>query len=619
MTENAIDNIACLVGEGQLVEAESLCRNALFSAPDDINLLGLMGTICIARDKPEQAIPHLRKIMAREPGNTTAIRALAAALDKAGQVDEADTLRNDYMQSLPTDKLLVEAEVLVGKGNTAEAEKICDVVLLREPESNDALRVLAMAAVADERFVIAEAFLNRIVRLAPDDIGGIFELARFLGDRGRFAEAVRHLQPALAKEPDNPDLQLLLAGMLSALGDTEASMAAYDHCLDVRPDEPSALLGRGHMLRIAGRQDDAHDSYRHCVAISPEIGSAWWYLSSLPRFEATDDDISTMFRQLDKQDFSDESRVGFHFALARAFEKRDDYEAAWAQYVLGNSAKRQIVSYDPVESELSQRKIRDTYTRTVIEGAAAQPSTSLTPIFVLGLPRSGSTLIEQILAAHSLVEGTGELPYILMMTKDLVSKQPGALHYTEFVRQWSDAELTQFGNSYLDLATTHCNDEAPFFTDKMPANYPHVGFILQILPHAKIIDARRDPMACCVANYRQLFAQGKNQSYDLGELGEYYVEYVKTMEHWDDVAPGTVLRVDYESVVDDFDNQVHRILDFCGLPFEDACLEFYKSARPVNTASAEQVREPIYRSAVEFWRHYEGHLDSLCEVLEPVL
>jgi len=353
--------------------------------------------------------------------------------------------------------------------------------------------------------------------------------------------------------------------------------------------------------------------------VSPDIGSTWWYLASLHRYTASDDEVAAMQAQLGTGTLAPDSAVAFHFALARAFEKRDDYDSAWQQYLLGNEAKRALVNYDPVKSELNQRMIKATFSAELLSTRRAKTPSDITPIFILGMPRSGSTLIEQILASHSLVEGNGELPYILMMTASMIANKPGSLYYTDVIEQLDADELTGLGRSYLHYASTHSTEERPYFTDKMPANYPHIGFIRQILPHAKIIDARRDPMATCVANFRQLFAQGKNQSYDLTELGEYCLNYHEMMNHWDEVLPGQVLRVQYEDVVTDLDAQVRRMLDFCGLPFEQACVEFHKSDRPVNTASSEQVRVPIYQSGVEFWKNYEPHLDELREVLAPII
>lgn len=618
-TRKTLDDIVDLIDAGQLTDADSLCRNALAVKPGDINLLGLMGSIAIARNDPERSIPHFRQVLATDKHNAAAIRGLATALEQTGQEDEADALRDEYMDALPVEHLLAEAEELCRKGDTAEAEKICDAVLRRDPESIGALRVLALAAIENDSFVIAEAFLSRIVRLTPDNADSIIPLARFLGDRGRYEEAIAYLNRATDIDATNPEVNLLLGGMLAIVNRTEESLAAYNKSLEYAPDEPAALIGQAHMLRIAGRQDDALTAYRRCVEVSPGFGVAWWNLASLPRYEASDEDVATMRAELVNGGEPTESSVGLHFALARAYEKRDDFENAWAQYESGNSGKRSLVKYDPVKSELDQSKIRKTYTADVLAGPKGRPSTDVTPVFILGVPRSGSTLVEQVIASHSRVEGAGELPYILTITSGLKSRKSGALHYSELVGELSADELTELGESYLQAAELHRPEGLACFTDKMPANYPHVGFIHQTLPHAKIIDARRDPVATCVANFRQLFAQGKNQSYDLTELGEYYVEYISMMEHWDVVLPGVVLKVQYEEVVADFENQVRRILDHCELPFEDTCLEFHKSVRPVNTASAEQVRQPIYDSAVEFWRNYESHLDELLEVLEPVL
>jgi LPS sulfotransferase NodH len=373
------------------------------------------------------------------------------------------------------------------------------------------------------------------------------------------------------------------------------------------------------MLRITGFQDEANASYKRSVEVSPEIGSTWWYLASLHRYSASDEEVVTMQSQLESESLAPDSKIAFHFALARAFEKRESFTAAWEQYVQGNSLKRSIVKYDPVKLEVDQNRIKDVFNANFLASVSAQTPAAVTPIFVLGMPRSGSTLIEQILGSHSSLEGVGELPYVLMLTSSMIANKPDNLHYTEIMQQLSSHEITALGRSYLYHASTHCADETMFFTDKMPENFSHVGFIRSILPHAKIIDARREPMATCVANYRQLFAQGKTQTYDLNELGEYYLQYIDMMAHWDAVLPGEVLRVQYEEVVADLEGQVRRILDFCGLPFEQGCVEYHKSDRPVNTASSEQVREPIYTSAVEFWRNFDPYLEELREVLEPVL
>lgn len=653
MSESAgsLDPILNLVGENRLEEADAACEAALDASPDDVNIVALMGAIRMARDdldsaesllrraidiepaflRPRKdlaalylaredfqgAIVQFRKIISMAPDHAPAMRGLATALERAGRDDEADTVREQFMDRLPIDALLAEAEVLSSRGETAEAEALCDAVLRREPEHIGALRVLAKAADADDRHIIAEAFLKRIVRLLPDDAEALTDLGKFLTERSRYPEAIECFEAAGRLAPDNAEVPLCLGNLYSILDRSAEAAAAYDRCLSLEPANASALVGRGHILRIEGRQDEARAAYERCVSESPDFGAAWWYLASLHRYAASDDDVAIMEQQLAADDVLPESAVGLHFALARAAEKQDDFDSAWDHYVNGNRAKRALVSYDPVKVELEQRKIRETFTRDLIASSDAAAADDATPIFIVGMPRSGSTLVEQVLASHSQIEGTGELPYILMMTASMVERLPGTLNYTELVGGLDGEELSRMGASYIANSVSYRSEGQPYFTDKMPANFAHLGFMRMILPDAKFIDARRDPLATCVANYRQLFAQGKNQSYDLVELGEYYLGYLAMMEHWDNVMPGEVLHVQYEDVVDDLESEARRILDFCGLPFEDACLEFHKSARRVNTASAEQVREPIYRSGVDYWKNYEPWLDELKAVLGP--
>jgi len=314
--------------------------------------------------------------------------------------------------------------------------------------------------------------------------------------------------------------------------------------------------------------------------VSPEIGNAWWSISSLHGYHASDEEVAQIQAQIGAASPDTESEVALRFALARACEQRDDYESAWQQYELANTAKRRLVSYDPVEIEVRHNKMTKVFSA---EFCRQQPTTDVTgraPIFILGMPRSGSTLIEQILASHSLVEGAGELPYIIMMSA-IDKNRPDRTQYPEMVAELDASRLAGLGKSYLYHASTHCSEDRPYFTDKMPANFSHVGFIHSMLPNARIIDTRRDPLATCVANYRYLFASGKNQSYDLMELAEYYLQYVQIMDHWDSVLPGVVMRVQYEE--------------------------------------SEQVRQPIYRSGVDFHKNYDSHLDVLREILAPIL
>ncbi|ANO50091.1 tetratricopeptide repeat-containing sulfotransferase family protein [Woeseia oceani] len=610
---------AVLASKGNTSEAEQRFRQAIKLEPAFPKPYEDLAALLLSRQDYEGAIQFYRKALALNPTQVSALQGLCAALERAGRSAEAGKLREQLYQSMPVASLLQEAETLRVRGASADSEKVCDAVLRREPENTDALRVLAKVATDSERYAVAEGYLKRIVRLAPDRASGFFELGRFLRDRGRYPEAIAELQNALRLAPDDPEIHAYLGNMFGVVGQTEDALLAYGNCLAKSPDHPAALIGRGHILRMEGQTDKARQSYAQCTRVHPGIGTAWWYLASLHGYVASDEDCQFMQKQLATGVVDPESEVGFRFALARALENREQYDLAWQQYVLGNAAKRRLVSYDPDRFGSDNRRIRQVFSRSFLADSAAQTATDTTPIFILGMPRSGSTLLEQILSSHSRVEGCGELPAIINLTSGLAAKTPASIHYAERVAALSADELAALGRRYLHNSLASCSAGCEYFTDKMPANFPHVGFIHSILPHAKIIDARRNPLATCVANFRQLFAQGKNQSYDLNELADYYLQYVEMMAHWDDVLPGKILRVQYEDVVADLDGQVRRLLDFCGLPFESACIEFHKSRRAVNTASAEQVREPLYASGLDFWKHYEPYLDELRARLEPVL
>ncbi len=647
-----MNEIFRLLRANQLVDAEQLCRKTLLHDDNDINVLGILGAILLKKNeftdaekilrsvnelepafarphedlgllylnqnKPETAIGCFERAIALDADQASAFRGLSTALQQSGRQDEAQAALEKFLALSPTHDSIAQARLLHADGETQRAESICADVLKREPENTSALRMLAIIASDDEQFVVAEGLLRRIIKLLPDSIGAIRELGRFLAERSRFPEAIQLLEQAEKLDASNAQLQLMLGDMYLIVGRTADALQSYEKCLELSPDEPMALLGRGHMLRIIGDRDEAEASYRRCISVRSEIGNAWWSISSLHGYHASDDEVARMQENIDAGSPNTESEVAFRFALARAYERRDDYERAWQQYELANTAKRRLVSYDPVEIEVRHSKMRKVFSAEFCRQLPATDATAKSSVFILGMPRSGSTLIEQILASHSLVEGAGELPYIIMMSA-VDKNRPDRTQYPEMVAELDASQLAGLGKSYLYHASTHCSEDRPYFTDKMPANFSHVGLIHSILPGARIIDTRRDPLATCVANYRYLFASGKNQSYDLMELAEYYLQYVQMMDHWNTVLPGVVLRVQYEEVVDDLESQVRKILNFCGLEFEQDCLEFHKSDRVVNTASSEQVRQPIYRSGVDFHQNYDSHLDVLREILAPIL
>jgi tetratricopeptide (TPR) repeat protein len=655
-SRQAVEAVLRCMSDGNPEEGLALCRSKLEDAPDDVNLTALLGAVLLKMGRPDDALPYLQRAIQLEPEfakpyedlgllhlrrndaesavtffekaialggpQLPAVKGLVVALQRSGQTAEAESIRSKYFPDSPGSAIppaLAEAYELRSSGDLSGAEKSCQTFLEREPGNILAMRLLAFIAADEKRYGNAEQLLQRITDMAPDSASAVLDLARFLADRGRYPEAIDLLEQVPDNTSEYIDARQSLGDMLAISGRSAEALKAYEACLVRRPDDPSALLGSAHMLRIEGRSNEAIRSYRRCIAVRPDIGDAWWNLATMRGYEATDDDVTSMLELIESGTLASGAEIPFRFALGRAFEKRADFEQAWHQYVSGNAAKRALVKYDPVEIETRNRAIKEVFNASLHDARKASTPADITPIFILGVPRSGSTLIEQILASHSAVAGCGELPYIIMLSTSAAAGGATGLEYPKIVTELDDSQLTGLGRSYLHYASSHNVNGKSSFTDKMPANFSHVGFIKLILPHAKIIDARRNPMATCIANFRQLFAQGKNQSYDLTELGEYYLQCVDMMNHWDEVMPGSVLRVQYEDVVADIDGQVRRLLDYCNLPFEEACIDFYKSTRAVNTASSEQVRQPLYDSAVDFWKHYEPYLDELREVLDPVL
>jgi tetratricopeptide (TPR) repeat protein len=381
------------------------------------------------------------------------------------------------------------------------------------------------------------------------------------------------------------------------------------------------------MLKTVGQQEEAIEAYRECIRLKPGNGETYWSLANLKTYTLSDEDIAAIEAELARADAPDgqdqeadtQSRVNLLFALAKAWEDRGDFERAWTYYEQGNRTQRMEENYDPVRTEVLNDAIIQVFNREFLESRQGLGHTSNEPIFIIGLPRSGSTMLEQILASHSAVEGTSELPYASVVANSLNRNRADGVNYPQAVRDLSTTQLRVLGQDYLDLARIHRTEGKPRFVDKMPNNFPTVGLLHLILPNARIIDARRYPLDSCLSCYRQLFARGQNFTYDLTDIGEYFLQYQRMMDYWHEVLPGRVLTVQYEDMVTDFDNQVRRLLDYCELPFEENCVHFWETDRPVRTASSEQVRQPIYTQSIHRWRRYEHHLGELIEVLDPVL
>lgn len=512
-------------------------------------------------------------------------------------------------------ELLKAAEALFA-GRLDVAENLCRNFLRNDPGNVAAMRMLAEVAVKLDRLDDAEFLLTRCLELAPGFHGARYDRAQLLFKQQRPREALAEIDKAIEAEPDRPAQLLFKASVLAQVGNTDEALDIYDAVLRQHPGHYRTHLSKGHALRTVGRLADTVAAYRKAIALQPNFGEAYWSLANLKTFRFSAADIAAMRAQLDAGNTSPEDAWHLSFALGKALEDEQQFDESFRHYADGNAARRRTVHWDSAEHRADMERITAFFRPEFFSSRPASGNPSPAPIFIVGLPRAGSTLLEQILSSHSQVDGTMELPDIMAIARRLGGATlPGAeSRYPEILARLTAADLEALGTEYLERSAIHRSGK-PYFIDKMPNNFIHVGLIHLILPNARILDARRQPIACCFAGFKQLFANGQTFSYSLEEIGRYYLEYVALMAHWDAVLPGRVLRVDYEAVVGNTAAEVRRVLDHCELDFEAACLEFHQTARPVRTPSSEQVRQPIYNTAVDQWRNYEAHLGPLLKVL----
>ena len=536
--------------------------------------------------------------------------------DSAG----ADQARAAFLSAAVHDPQLRAAALALRSNKLAEAEALLRAHLKEHETDIAALRMLAELATRLRRYRDAQYLLERCRELAPSFAPALHQYALVLFRQAKAAEALPHIASLLAKDPQNLGYLTLHAAILAYLGDTVEAIRVYEVVLQRCPDQARLWLSYGHALKTAGRSDDSVAAYRRAVALLPTLGDAYWSLANMKTVRFDQADTDAMRAAIGRIDLNDEDRLHFEYALGKASEDAADYAEAFQHYARGAAIRRRLQPYDANETTNHVRRSKAVLTATLFEGTGGVGASQADPIFILGLPRSGSTLLEQILASHPLVEGTMELPNIPAIARDLAEIGTGkGAQYPESLAKLTAAELRALGERYLDETRIHRNLGRPFFIDKMPNNFLHVGLIHLILPRSKIIDARRHPMGCCFSNFKQQFARGQNFSYDLVDLGRFYRDYVELMAHIDDVLPGRVYRVNYERMVEDPEREVRRLLEYCALPFDEHCLRFYENDRAVRTASSEQVRRPIFREGLDQWRHFENWLDPLRAALGPVL
>ena len=481
--------------------------------------------------------------------------------------------------------------------------------------------MLAEVAARLGRYADAEGLLARCLELAPGFVEARAHYATVLNRQNRPTEALAQVDQLLAVEPDNPNHRNLKATVLVNVGEYAQAIDLYAHLLAEYPRQAMVWLSFGHVLKTAGRQDESIRAYRRSLELVPTLAVAWWSLANLKTFRFSAADVEAMRSQLARTDASTDDRVHLEFALGKAREDAEEFEASFRHYDQANRLRRSQIHYSAAETTSLVERSLALYTREFFDARAGAGCPARDPLFIVGMPRAGSTLVEQILSSHSLVEGTMELYDMISLARSLDVRGPREerLQYPDTLAALTPAELQALGARYLDRTRVQRKSSAPYFIDKMPNNFLHTGLILLALPNARIIDVRRHPLGCCFSVFKQHFARGQSFSYGLEDVGRYYRDYVELMAHFDRVLPGRVHRVHYESLVENTESEVRALLEYCGLPFEEQCLRFYENERAVRTASSEQVRQPIFRDGLEQWRHYEPWLEPLKTALGPVL
>ena len=568
-----------------------------------------------------EAIASLRRAVTLQPGSADGWRVLADYLDADGDAAGADEARARYIKAGTRDPRLTAAAAALLDNNLPA----CDAQLRRHlslyPTDVAALRMLAEVAGRLRRYSDAQELLERCLDLAPSFDAARQNYAVVLNRQAKPAAALPQVERLLAKEPRNPGYLNLKAAILANMGDYAGSIEIYEGVLRRYPRQPKIWMSLGHALKTARRQDESVAAYRRSIELESTLGEAYWSLANLKTFRFSEADTSAMRRELQRADLANEDRVHFEFSLGKALEDAGSYEESFAHYARANALHRESYPCSAEENSRFVQRCKRQYTAEFFQARKSGGCAAQDPIFIVGLPRAGSTLLEQILASHPAVEGTVELPDIPQIARELLGRdavlQEG--RFFDAVAALGPDERRALGERYLASTRVHRKTGAAFFIDKMPNNCLYVGLIHLILPNAKIIDARRHPLGCCFSAFKQHFARGQGFTYDLADLGRYYADYVELMAHIDAVLPGRIHRVFYESMIEDTESEVRRLLEHCGLPFEESCLRFYENERAVRTASSEQVRQPIFREGMDHWRHYEPWLGPLKEALGAVL
>ena len=571
-----------------------------------------LGWIKRCAGKLDEAHEHFRRAAALEPNHGEVWRELADTLRKLGKIEEASVCYLRHVASGGNNPDLLAAADALNTGRLKEAETLLDAIVAEHPNDLAALRMLAELSTRLDNVDKSDKILRHCLSLCPQFTAARHNLAILLHRQMRSEEAICEVD--LLIEQDGNDLAFLnlRAAILSQLGRYDEAIACYSRVLARAPNQAKVWMSYGHLLKTVGRTDECVAAYRRSTELAPSLGEAYWSLANLKTFSFSVADRERLEGLVGRLPLTDEDRFHIEFTLGKIFEDLGNYERSFSFYQSANSRRRKTLHYDPAATTRLVDQTIEIMDGQMISHGQLHGEQARDPIFVIGLPRSGSTLIEQILASHSQVEGTIELPDISHIARNLAKSERGKSDvYPKTITELSPNDLRSLGCQYLRTTSVHRILGRPFFVDKYPNNWLHIGLILSILPNARIIDSRRHPMGSGFSCYKQHFARGQAFSYDLSDIGHYYRDYTRLIEHVDRIAIGRIHRVEYEALVTDPESSVRSLLRYCSLPFEEACLSFHRNRRAVRTPSAEQVRQPIYFSGIDHWKHFGEWLEPL--------
>lgn len=605
--------------EGQIDQAKALLQALVEEKPDFGRGFQELGLCELALKQEPAAISAFERAVEVDGSLIESWKFLATAYRRKGDSRaEQAVMQVEFLASLPQELRTVISYLAANR--LGDAERLCRYFMQQNKTHVEGMRLMAEIATRTGVFDDAEFLLETVMELAPDHIEAEVQLAHVLLRRQRFHKAHKRVK-AIYERDKNPSsqVQALYASVCFGVGENDEAIKTYQEMIRVSPNDPQLRVSLAHIYNATGESPKAVDLFKQAYGLKPDFGDAFWSLANTKSYRFTGAELAAMTECVNAPSTPQIDKTQMQFALGKAYEDSKDYDTAFSHYQAGNTLKRETSNHSKEQLDIRISTQLDVCTAELFERLKDVGHNAPDPIFILGLPRAGSTLLEQILASHSKVDGTMELHDILDLAKRLRGRDKASdpsPRYPRILEELPTERFAQFGQQFIEDTRAY-RGTAPYFIDKMPNNFFHIGLIKLILPNAKVIDARRHPMACCFSGYKQLFGEGQEFSYGLEEIGNYYRQYVDLMNHWDEVLPGFVLRVQHEDVIADLEGQVRRILDFCGLEFEESCVEFHKTKRTVRTPSAEQVRQPINKSGVDQWCNFESHLDPLKHALGP--